>query len=79
LSVGIFTGLLQYFPKNRAILVQRLGKKEKNSKSVSSYLKTEKKKKKNPMAIKPEGVRGARPLRKYFFLRLPLGKQIIAK
>ena len=27
LSVGIFTGLLQYFPKNRAILVQKLSKK----------------------------------------------------
>ena len=30
LSVGIFTGLLQYFPKDRAILVQKLGKKKVN-------------------------------------------------
>ena len=28
LSVGIFTGLLQYLPKNRAILVQKLGGKK---------------------------------------------------
>jgi len=27
LSVGIFTGLLQYFPKNRTIFVQKLEKK----------------------------------------------------
>ena len=49
LSVGIFTWLLQYFPKNRAILVQKLGVEIFLSKSVSSYLKT-KTKTKVPMA-----------------------------
>ena len=29
LSVGIFTWLLQYFPKNMAILVRKLGEEEK--------------------------------------------------
>ena len=66
--VGVFTGLLHYIPKkNSAILVQKLGQEKKFSKSVSVYLKT-KFKKKNPMAIKPEGSGGkalmARPLRK---------------
>ena len=42
--VGIFTWLLQYFPKNN---------KKKLSKFVSGYLKT--KKKEVPLAIKPEG------------------------
>ena len=27
--VGIFAGLLQYFPKNRAILAQKLGEEKK--------------------------------------------------
>ena len=34
LLVGIFTEF-QYFPKNRAILVQKLGEEKKLSKSVS--------------------------------------------
>ena len=42
--MGIFTGLLQYFPKNRAMLVQKLGEEKKLSTSVSSYLKTKKRK-----------------------------------
>ena len=58
LSIGIFTCLLQYFPKNRAILVQKLGKEKKLTKSVSGYLKT--KKKKVPVAIQPEGGGGVR-------------------
>jgi hypothetical protein len=53
LSVGIFTWLLQYFPKNRAVLFQKLWGEKKLSKSVFSYFK--KKKKKVPMAIKLEG------------------------
>ena len=40
LSVGIFTGLLQYLPKNRAILVQKLGGKTKLSKTVFCCFKT---------------------------------------
>ena len=42
-SVGIFTCLLQYFPKNRAILVQKLWGEKKLSKSVYGYFKTKKK------------------------------------
>ena len=38
LSVGIFTWLLQYFPKNTAILVQKLGEEKKLSKSVFSAI-----------------------------------------
>ena len=34
LSVGIITGFLQYFPKNRAILVQKLGEEKKNCQSL---------------------------------------------
>ena len=52
MSVGIFTWLLQYFPKNRTILVQKLWGEKKLSKSVFGYFKT---KKKVPMAIKLEG------------------------
>ena len=38
LSVGIFTGLLQYFPNNRALLIQKFrGKKEKKKKSHCYY------------------------------------------
>ena len=33
----IFTGLLQYFPKNWAILFQKLGKEKRIAKSVSGY------------------------------------------
>ena len=51
LSVGIFTGFLQYFPKNRAILVQKLGEESKLSKCVSGYFMT----KKNPTACKLGG------------------------
>ena len=65
LSVGIFTWLLQYFPKNRAILVKKLGAEKKLSKSASGYLKT---KKKVPTAIKPRRGGGRE---KNFFLRLP--------
>ena len=54
MSVGIFTWMLQNFAKNRAILVQKLCG-EKKSKSVFSYFKTKKNKKKVPMAIKLEG------------------------
>ena len=41
-NINYFTldNLLQYFPKNRAILVQKLNKKKNLSKSVSGYLKT---------------------------------------
>ena len=39
MSVGNFTGLLQYFTKNRAILVQKLGREKNLSKSVSSILR----------------------------------------
>ena len=43
LSVGIFTWLLQYFPKNRAISVQKRWGEKKLSKSIFSYFKTKKK------------------------------------
>ena len=51
-SVGILSGLLQYFPKNLAILVQKMVSGKKMSKSVSVYFMT-KKTQKVPMAIKP--------------------------
>ena len=79
MSVGIFTWLLQYFPKNRAILVQKLWGEKKLSKSVFGYFKTKKKfkQKKVPMAIKLEGggkALVARPLVDELFFRLPLGQ-----
>ena len=64
LSVGIFTWLLQYFPKNRAILVQKLWGEKKLSKSVFGYSNLRQKKiqqKKVPMATKLEGGWGVRP------------------
>ena len=63
MSVGIFTWLLQYFPKNRAILVQKLWGEKKLSELVFGYFKTKKKiqQKKVPMATKLEGG-GVRPL-----------------
>ena len=79
MSVGIFTWLLQYFPKNRAILVQKLWGEKKLSEFVFGYFKTKKKiqQKKVPMAIKLEGggwVKAlvAGPLVDELFLRLPL-------
>jgi len=42
LSVGILSGLLQYFPKNRTILVQKLEVEKKLFKSVSGYFMTRK-------------------------------------
>ena len=41
---GIFTWLLQYFPKNRAILVQKLWGEKKLSKSVFGIFRQKKKK-----------------------------------
>ena len=38
--VCIFTGLLQYFSKNRAILCQKLGAEKKMSNSTSGYFMT---------------------------------------
>ena len=48
--------MLQYFPKNRAILLHKLWGEKKLSKSVLGYFKTKKKiqNKKVPMAIKLE-------------------------
>ena len=46
MSVGIFTRLLQYFAKNRAISVQKLGEEKKLSKPVFGYFKTKKEKRK---------------------------------
>ena len=46
MSVGILSGLLQYFPENRGILVQKLGAEKKLSKSVSGNFTTKKKKNK---------------------------------
>ena len=78
LSVGIFTWLLQYFPKNRAILVQKLWGEKKFSKSGFGLFKTNKKfLKKVPMAIKLEEGGGGKALvawplvNELFFLRLP--------
>ena len=79
MSVGIFTWLLQYFPKNRAILVQKFWGEKKLSKSVFGYFKTKKKnsKKKVPMTTKLEGGGGgkalvARPLVEEFFFAASL-------
>ena len=64
MSVGIFTELLQYFPKNRE-------KKKHCQNPVVGYLKTNKERKRSPMAIKPEGRDGGGVMPR-FFLRLPL-------
>ena len=45
MSVGILSGLLQYFPKKSAIIVQIQGRK-KLTESLSSYFMTKKRKKK---------------------------------
>ena len=55
LSVGIFTCLLQYFPKNRAIFVQKLWGEKKLSKPVFGYFKTKKKKIRWPLSSRGEG------------------------
>ena len=44
-SVDILSGLLQYFPKNRAILGQKLGDEKKLLKYVSGYFMTKNTKK----------------------------------
>jgi len=76
LSVGIFTWLLQYFPKNRAILVQKLWGEKNLSEFVFGYFKTKKKiqQKKVPMAIKLEGGKAlmAWPLVEEFFFAASL-------
>ena len=68
MSVGIFTWLLKYFPKNRAILVKKLGEEKNCQNSFPAILWL-----KNHTAIKPERGRGgggkalmARPLRTFF-------------
>ena len=76
MSVGIFTWMLQNFPKNRAILVQKLSGEKSCQNPFSAILRL-KKKKKVPMAIKLEGGGGGKalmawPLVENFFLRLPL-------
>ena len=71
LSVGISSGLLQYFPKNRAILVQKLGA-EKNCQNPFPAILWQKK---SSLAIYPERGGGkalmARPLRKDYFCSFP--------
>ena len=66
-GAGIFTALLQYFPKNPALLAQKLAENINLSKFVSIYSKT-----KNPASIELERGRGGKalmsqPLRKDFF------------
>ena len=56
-SVDILSGLLQYFPKNRAILGQKLGDEKKLLKYVSGYFMT-KNTKKNLLPLNPRGGRG---------------------
>ena len=76
LLVGILSGLLQYFPKNRAIFVQKLGGRKKLSKSNSGYFMTKKKQKKRSNGHLVRGGGGkalmAQPLREELFLRLPI-------
>ena len=60
---GPLSRLLQYFPKNRDILVQKLGGRKKLSKSVSGYCMTKK-----SMAIKGGGGQAFMALRENFFL-----------
>ena len=55
MSVGIFIGLLQYLPKNRAILVQKLGEEIIVKIRFRLFKDLTNKKNKNPMAIEPEG------------------------
>jgi hypothetical protein len=56
--VGIFTWWLQYFPKNRAILVQKLWEEKMLSKSVLAILrlkKIQKKKFRWPLSLRGGG------------------------
>ena len=46
MDISHITWLLQYFPENRAILVQKLWGEKELSKSVFGYFETKKKKKK---------------------------------
>ena len=56
MSVGIFTWLLQYFPKNRAILVQKLWGEKSCQNPFLAILRQKKiQQKKVPIAIKLEG------------------------
>ena len=78
LSVGIFTWLLQYFPKNRAILVQKLWGEKRCQNPFLAILrlkKIQKKKFRWPLSSKGGGGKAlvARLLvaRTFFFLRLP--------
>ena len=67
-----FVGRYFYFPKNRAILVQKLWGEKKLTKSVFGYFKT--KKNKVPMAIQLEGggkTLMAWPLVEEFFCGFP--------
>ena len=77
MSAGIFTSLLQYFPK-RAILVQKLWGEQKLSQSFFGYFMN---KKKVPMAIKLEGGGGkvlmAWPLVEDFFFAASLSHYVI--
>ena len=59
------SGLLQYFPKNRAILVQKLEAEKELTNSVSVYFVT----KKRPLSASGGG--GVRLKRRTFFLWLP--------
>ena len=81
MQVGIFTFLLQYFPKFRAILVQKLWSEKKLLKSVFGYFKTKKKiqQKKVPMAIKLEGGGGLAIIGGTFFCGFPYATCIIDK
>ena len=49
--IGIFTGLLQYFPKNRAILVQKLGEEKIKKRLYNLFMRREIKKKYNYLLL----------------------------
>ena len=67
LSVGILSGLLQYFQKDRPILVQKLGEEKKLSKSVSGYFMTKKEKEKKESYSHEARGRGVRQEKMYIF------------
>ena len=71
LSVGILSGLLQYFQKKKAIFVQKLGAEKNGQNPFPAILWF--KKKRSSMAIKPERRGGGKalmawPLRQDLFL-----------
>ena len=78
ISVGIFNSLLQYFPKNRVILVQKLWGEKSCQNTFLAILRLKKNQKKKfrwPLSSRGGGkALMAWPLVEDFFCGFPLGK-----